>query len=177
MTQKTLPFLFAAVLLSLLWGCEKEPHNYYDGFGKKPVYIPISELQLIQNQSPKTIQQAGAIFLKDTLLFILEEGKGIHVFSLKDTANTVNLTFFNIPAISDFVITDNYLYADSWKDLVVINITDLYHIWEINRISNVVDPPLFPPMYDGFFECVDESKGAVAGWTDATLEDAKCYTN
>jgi hypothetical protein len=176
MTQRTPYILLLFLSLAMLQACVKEGDVSYSGPGKRPIYLSVAELQQIRNLDPKPIQSSGTIFLKDTLLFVMEQGRGIHVFSLKDTANTVNLTFFSIPAISDFTLVGDYLYAASWKDLVVIDILDLRHIAEVNRISNAVEPPLYPLLYDGHFECVDERKGAVVGWEDANLEEAYCNT-
>ncbi len=159
-----------------LGSCEKTEPYFPDNYGKKPVYISQDELRDIHNEPPRVIQQSGTIFLQDTLLFVLEQGKGIHVYDIKDSLNTVNLTFFKIPAITDFLIVGHLLYANSWKDLVVINFSDLFHIQETDRLVNVVNPILYPPLYNGIFECVDESKGAVVFWEDAYIENAKCYT-
>ena len=167
----------ALVLLLFLWSsCGKEEHYFYHGLGKKPVYLPQSELRDIRNEPSRPIQLSGTIFLKDTLFFVLEQRKGIHVFSIKDSLNTINLGFLKIPAITDFVIVGHLLYADSWKDLVVIDISNLQQIRETSRITNVINPTLYPLLYDGYFECVDESKGAVTDWIDAPLENAKCTT-
>lgn len=166
-------FLLCVVLFS---GCEKEPISGYYGMGKRPVYVPESELGDIKNLPPQPVNQTGTIFLQDTLFFMLEQKKGIHVFNLKDTLNPVYLTFFSIPAVTDFTISNDYLYADSWKDLVTVDISDLYNIREVDRETDVFTPILYPPLYDGYFECVDESKGAVVDWVDADLENALCYT-
>jgi hypothetical protein len=107
---------------------------------------------------------------------MLEQKRGIHVYSFRDSSNTRPLTFWKIPAVSDFSLSGDRLYADSWRDLVVIDISDLYQIREVGRQANVFDPALFPPLYDGYFECVDESKGAVVGWEDAELKAALCRT-
>lgn len=167
---------FAALLLFSLNSCEKEERTYYTGTGKQPVYASFSELLDVRNTSPQTIQQSGAIYLQDTLLFILEQRKGIHVFSLRDSTNTVSLTFFKIPAITDFTVNGTLLYADSWKDLLTIDISNLNEIRVASRVIDVITPPLYPPEYDGFFECVDESKGAVVGWREASLKEARCST-
>ena len=168
---------YALLLCCAAWsGCVKEEIEAYSGPGKRPVYIPVSELADIKNLTPQPIQQSGTIFLLDTLFFMLEQKKGIHVFNVKDSLNVVGLTFFEIPAVTDFTIAGNRLYADSWKDLVTIDISDLHHIREIDRQVNVFSPLLYPPLYDGIFECVDESKGAVVGWEDATLDNAYCRT-
>jgi len=170
---RTITYLFA---LCLLVACEKSERDFYSGLGKKPVYVPLSELLDVRNEPPRPIELSGTIFLRDSLLFLLEQGKGIHVFNLQDTLNTINLAFFKIPAITDFIVAGDVLYADSWRDLVVINISNLHQIQETDRIRDVINPALYPPLYNGIFECVDESKGAVIEWQDATLEDAKCMT-
>jgi hypothetical protein len=169
-------FLFPVALLLTLLACKKTPLDGYSGAGKKPVYVPLSELTDIKNLPLQPIEATGTIFLMDTLFFMLEQGKGIHVFNLKDSANTVNLTFWKIPAIRDFIISGNRLYADSWRDLVTIDISDLYQIREIGRAKEVFDPSLFPPLFNGPFECVDESKGAVVRWEDAQLNNVLCQT-
>lgn len=156
--------------------CIKEPVDAFSGLGKRPVYVPVAELANIVNLPPQPILQTGAIFLKDTLFFMLEQKKGIHVFNVKDSSHVSSLTFFKIPAVTDFTIEGNRLYADSWKDLVTINISDLYHIEVLDRQTGVFEPLLYPPLYDGIFECVDQSKGAVVDWEDATLENVHCRT-
>ena len=160
----------------LLGSCVKEEIGGYSGIGKRPVYVPVSALSDIKNLPPQPITQTGTIFLQDTLFFMLEQKKGIHVFNIKDSLNPEYLTFFNIPAVGDFTISNNRLYADSWKDLVTIDISDLHNIRVVDRKTGVFTPILYPPLYDGFFECVDESQGAVVDWIDANLEKARCYT-
>lgn len=176
MHHKTALFIAFVLFASLFAGCGKEAYYFYNGPGKKPVYLPLSALLDIRNDAPQPIQLSGTIFLKDTLLFMLEQRKGIHVFNIKDSLNTVNLTFFRIPAATDFTINGNVLYADTWKDLVAINISNLLDIKVVSRVKDVINPTLYPPLYNGFFECVDESKGAVIDWEDGTLEDAQCQT-
>ncbi|MCC6460419.1 MAG: hypothetical protein IT260_08100 [Saprospiraceae bacterium] len=171
-------YIFPLLLwCSLFWnGCVPEEIDTYSGTGKRPVYLPVAALDSIGNLAPQVIQESGTIFLQDTLFFMLEQKKGIHVFSIKDSSTVASLTFFKIPAVTDFTISGNRLYADSWRDLVTIDISDLYHISLLSRQTNAFSPLLYPPLYNGFFECVDESKGAVVGWEDVFLENVRCYT-
>lgn len=176
-----LPKIFTPVFFSLLGavllnGCIREEPEFYDGTGKRPVYIAHEALKDIRSQPPRSIGISGTIFLRDTLLFMLEQRKGIHVFNLKDSLNTVNLAFLQIPAVTDFTVSDHYIYADSWRDLVIIDIGDLSQIREVGRVEDVITPVLYPLLYNGIFECVDESKGAVIDWEDAILKDARCFT-
>ena len=162
---------------SLFWnGCVPEEIDTYSGTGKRPVYMSLAALDSIGNLAPQMIRQSGTIFLQDTLFFMLEQKKGIHVFSIKDSSTVSNLTFFKIPAVTDFTINGNRLYADSWRDLVTIDISDIHHISVLSRQANVFAPLLYPPFYNGIFECIDESKGAVVDWEDAYLENVRCYT-
>ena len=171
----TLLYVLFPVLL-LLAACNQVDPGLYDGPGKRPVYAAPSTLEKIGNLPPQTIEQSGTIFLQDTLFFMLERGRGIHVFNIKDSASIRALTFLEIPAIGDFTISGNRLYADSWRDLLTIDISNLFAIKLLDRQRGVFSPALFPPQYDGFFECVDESKGAVIRWEDAELLDALCRT-
>lgn len=170
--------LIALALLccALAAGCRKEAVERFNGPGKRPVYVPVSELADIRNLPPQPIEQSGAIFLRDTLFFLLEQYKGIHVFNVKDSANVTALTFLQIPAVTDFTVAGDRLYADSWRDLLTIDIGQLDHIQLLDRQVDVFEPLLYPPLYDGIFECVDESRGAVVGWEDADLENANCST-
>jgi hypothetical protein len=169
-------FVLAFACIVAFSTCKKEEFQGFNGMGKRPVYIAVADLDSITNLPPQPVLQTGSIFLRDTLFFMLEQKKGIHVFDIKDSMNIRKLTFFKIPAISDFVISGNRLYADSWKDLLTIDISDLYKIRVLDRQRNAFSPILYPPLYEGIFECVDESKGAVIDWEDAQLENVRCNT-
>jgi hypothetical protein len=172
---KQLLGLFLVILL--LANCQKAEPLLYDGLGKKPIYATPSELIDIKSMPPRSIVTTGTIFLSDTLFFVLDERRGIHIYNVKDSASTAPITFINIPSITDFTLVGNYLYVDSWRDLVVVDISNLLAAKEVGRTTNVFEPLLYPDNYSGNFECVDESKGAVVGWQDTILVDAACFTN
>jgi len=173
MAKWTFCLLAVSILCS---ACVKEEAPYLSGLGKRPVYASLAELRDIRNLPQQPVEASGGIFLLDTLFFMIEQRKGIHVFNVADPANPVYLTFWRIPAIGDFTIAGNRLYADSWRDLITIDISNILNIREIDRQENAFAPLLFPPQYNGIFECVDESKGAVVGWEDAFLDKALCRT-
>ncbi len=171
------PWLCALAVVFALgaWSCEfARELDFFTGQGMKPVYVPLSALNDIRNLPPQPIQQSGSILLRDTLFFMLEQRRGIHLFSIADTLNPVALTFWKIPAVTSFAISGDRLFADNWRDLVTIDISNIYSIRLVDRQANAFEPLLFPPNYNGPFECVDESKGAVAGWEEAQIFEAKC---
>ncbi|MCW5923566.1 MAG: hypothetical protein KIS77_14575 [Saprospiraceae bacterium] len=173
---KTIGLMAMLLCCGLFGSCTKEELSGYTGPGKRPVYVPFSALDDIKNLPPQPIGLTGTIFLRDTLFFMLEQRKGIHVFNIKDSSNTVNLTFIQIPAVTDFTITGNRLYADSWRDLLTIDISNLLDARLLTRQPDVFSPVLYPLLYNGHFECVDESRGAIVDWVDANLENALCRT-
>lgn len=172
-----LPLVSLCALALLTTSCEKEAAPLYSGPGKKPVYATVAETRNIQNKGEQPVEATGGIFLLDTLFFLAEQRKGIHVYNVANPEIPVYLTFFSIPAMGDFTISGNRLYADSWRDLITLDISDIYAIREIDRVENVFTPLLYPTFYNGWFECIDEANGAVVGWEDATLKEVKCFTN
>jgi len=165
--------LLAAIVLL---GCKRE-HGYYDGVGKKPVYIPESELDNIQNIPPRAVENAGVIYLLNPYLFMVEAKKGIHVFEVSDTANPVNLTFIQIPAINDFTINGNTMFVDNGPNLVSLDISDIMDVKVLGKIANAFQPILYPTMYMGPFECADEKKGIIVEWKDTVLVNVRCWSN
>jgi hypothetical protein len=159
-----------------LLGCKRE-HDYYDGVGKKPVYIPESELDNIQNVSPRAVENAGTIYLLNPYLFMVEQKKGIHVFEVSDTSNPVNLTFIQVPAINDFTINGNSMFVDNGPNLVSLDMSDIMDVRVLAKVKNAFQPILYPTMYLGPFECGDEKKGIIVEWKDTMLVNAKCWSN
>ncbi|MEZ5031869.1 MAG: hypothetical protein R2787_10750 [Saprospiraceae bacterium] len=176
-------FRYPAILFILsmtitgLYSCIKYDFPFYSGPGQRPVYIDLASARMIGNETPRPVILGGTIVLQDSLLFQLDYGQGIHVSDVSDPANPIALTFIHIPAITAFTLDGGFLYADNWRDLVTLDITDLLQVVVLSRQENVFEPLMFPPQYSGIFECVDLSKGAVVGWEDADLIDARCQTD
>lgn len=173
----SLRFLYAVLVFVSLAAIGCRDSGYYNGIGKKPKYIPVSQLGDIQNLPPQDIGHAGVIYLQNDTLFMVEINKGIHVFDASDTANPVNITFIKIPAVTDFTINGHMLYADNGTNMVSIDISDILHVQVVATVPNAFQPYRFPPLYNGPFECADPSKGVVVDWVDTLLVNAKCHVN
>jgi hypothetical protein len=92
-----------------------------------------------------------------------EYQQGIHIIDNSDPSNPVNLKFIEIPGNVDLAIKGNILYADSYVDLLSIDISDLDNIVEVDRDTNVF--PYIIPEYDlGIVESIDQSKGVIVGY-------------
>ncbi len=108
-------------------------YKYY-----KPVMVTMQDLrESVKLAPPQDIQQSGKIYLINDHLLINAPNEGIHIIDNHDPENPQNVAFINIPGNGDLAAVDGYLYVDSYKDLVVLDISDLTSPREINRIENV----------------------------------------
>lgn len=166
--------LFAAVWLA---GCE--PDRYYtmpeETDGWVPVYSPASEANTVKSLPPQAIVNAGKVYIKDNLLFQLEEGKGIHVLDVSNPAAPERLNFIAVAGAQEMSIKDNYLYTNNLNDLVTIDVQNVANATLVSRTANVfhILEQNVPPQ-PGYFECVDASKGVVIGWEKKVIKHPKC---
>jgi len=166
---------FVAVLTLLLCTSCKKEFQGFSGNGMRPVYVSFELLDDIGNLNPQPIEQSGPIYLVNDWFFMVEVGKGIHVFDIEDDEQESALTFINIPAISDFTIDGNTLFCDSWTDLLSIDISDIFNVQLLSRTDDIFDPNVFPPSsFVGPFECIDYNRGAVVGWESDLLDNVLC---
>ena len=84
-----------------------------------------------------------------------------------DPANPLSVGFIKLPGNLDVAIKNGFLYADSFVDLVVIDITDPAAPQLSKRIENIFpyDPyQVVDPERLVYFTSLDETKGVVIGY-------------
>lgn len=102
--------------------CKSIQHIY------KPVFKTLTQMRAdIKSKAPQPVNSSGKIYLYGNYIFLNEPGKGIHVIDNSDASNPKNVSFINIPGNIDLAVKNNYLYADSYSDLVVFDISDPVH--------------------------------------------------
>lgn len=157
--------LFLTVLLGisvLLEGCSdtcetKVHYTYYE-----PVYMSLSQLRgSTELTEPQPVKQIGKIYKKDQWLFLNEPGKGIHIIDNSDPSKPSVRSFLSIPGSYDLAVQGNALYADSYIDLVVFDISQMDAIREVNRVESVFSNNVYPA---GF--AVDEGRGLITSWEE-----------
>jgi hypothetical protein len=91
----------------------------------KPVYRTTNEVRAnIKSNAPVDIQRTGKIYLKNEFIFMNEPDKGIHIIDNSNPYAPKNVAFIDIPGNIDLAVKGNILYADSYTDLVAIDITN-----------------------------------------------------
>lgn len=89
-----------------------------------------------------SIIDAGKLFSNEELLLIGEEGEGIHVFNNADPENPVATGFLNIPGNREFFVKDNTVFAESFYDMVKIDISDASAPRLVTRLENAISSEL-----------------------------------
>lgn len=142
--MKNLPLNSIVLAILLFSSCEDKckitnRYTYYT-----PIYSTTAEIRAaVGIQESKEVTNAGKIYIKGDLLLINEVGKGIHLIDNSNPANPINMNFLNIPGNNDMAIVGNTLYADSFIDLVAIDITNLNDAKQVARLESFFNPNQF----------------------------------
>lgn len=151
-------------------------HGMYAGYPKyhspshEPEYMSWKDLRsAIKSESAKPIGKRGKIGLRGHLLFINEPNLGIHVFDNTDPARPQPVAFIRIPGNVDLAVKGDVLFADSFVDLVALDISALPAVRELNRQVDVFPYNAFQTAEDNVWHNgeIDKSKGVVIRWKGA----------
>ncbi|MCU0460515.1 MAG: hypothetical protein MUF36_00660 [Bacteroidales bacterium] len=162
------------VLAASLSGCMDRTVERITYKANVPVYMPFAEFRTsFQKSDTVEITHPGKIYFKDGYLFVNEYGKGIHVIDNSDPANPKKTAFYKIMGNVDMAIKGNILYADSYIDLVAIDITDINNPKEEGRLTNVF--PEVVPEGDVWFPyaMVDKTRGVIIDWEVETITEER----
>jgi len=137
----------------------------------EPVYMTHEEfINSVALEESRDLKEPGKIYFYDGHLFVNEVDKGVHIIDNRDPSAPQNVGFINIPANKDIAVNGNFLYADSQKDLLVFDISNLNSPELVKRIEDVFNTSA--RMSPGFTtQSVDNSQGLVVGWKEVTREE------
>jgi hypothetical protein len=160
---KSSTFLF--VMIAALTACNDRTEQLITYEANVPVYMAYDDFRAsFEKSAPIEISHPGKMYFKDGYLFVNEYGKGIHIIDNSNPASPQKVAFYEIMGNVDMAIKGNILYADSYIDLLAIDITDLDNPVEIDRIENVF-PEIVPEGEEWFpYAMVDKSKGVIVDW-------------
>jgi len=153
------------VMMAALTACNDRTVELITYEANVPVYMSFNEFRAsFEKSAPVEISHPGKMYFKDGYLFVNEYGKGIHVIDNSNPSNPKKVAFYEIMGNVDMAISGNVLSADSYIDLLSINITDIENPVEIDRIENVF-PEIVPEGELWYpYANVDKTKGVIVGW-------------
>lgn len=149
------PALFTALVLMFgLTSCLEDRCDLTRTYTAwEPVYLGIDELrQPIETEAPRELKQPGKIYYYQQYLLITERTEGIHVIDNSDPENPIPISFINIPGNVDMAVRGDYLYADNYIDLVVLDISNPEAPKYEGRTENVFP---FYTLYSDFGYLID----------------------
>jgi hypothetical protein len=161
MKKKTALPVLLLLLLLIPFACEdkyevEQKYSYFE-----PIYTTAAEIRAsVGVVAPQEIKEAGKIYIKDNWLFVNEVGKGIHVIDNSNPKAPVTKNFLNIPGNYDLAVKGNILYADSYIDLLAIDISDKSDIKIVKRLEGIFS------VYNRMGSGIDPEKGIITSWKE-----------
>lgn len=162
--------LLLCILASISWSCNDQCKETRVVRRLSTVTHSLMELRtMVKAEAPRSLDQPGKMYVKGQYLFVNEIKKGIHIIDNGNPANPKFITFINIPGNGDIAVRDNILYADSFSDLVSIDIADPSAPKEVGRVKNVFQNGVF----EGGGWTLNQSVGSITDqdveWVEETV--------
>ena len=157
-------FAPALVGLGLLSQCTDQVTSTVRFHRMTPVYTTTQEIRdAVSVQPPQAIRGTGKIFTHGSYLFLNQPGDGVHIINNADPTNPQSISFINIPGNYDLAVQGDIMYADSYIDLLAIDISNPEAIRVLHREENVF------PQFNSFGFYPDAEKGVVTRWEEVDV--------
>jgi len=174
MKLKLIPVLTFGILAVGLSSCKDtcSKERIYDA--NVPVYLSFEELrQPVTVTASQTLEHPGKFWRKDNYLFVSDINKGIHVYNIGNAAAPYEMAFVNVPGVVDVAVKDNYLLADSYTDLLVLDISNPGQPAQVKRLNDVFSYNAFKVQPKEGYPVVqpDQTKGVVTAWKIEKVKD------
>lgn len=108
---------------------------------RTPIVLSFDELRapIVVNQG-QAIESNGKIVVYGDYLFINEPKKGFHIFDNSNPNSPLALAFVPVVGNLDITVKNDYLYADSYIDLLVFNLETPDNPRLAYRAEGVIEP-------------------------------------
>ena len=160
--------LILATVAVVFTSCDKtDDSKYADYLVAKALVMTKAEFRnSVDIVSPLPIDESGKIYSYQDYIFVNDKYKGVHVIDNSDPSSPKKVSFIKIAGNVDISVKDNYLYADSLTDLIVLDISDVNNIRIVNRLENVLyDNVIWPAEADIFeYDGIDYQNEILIGW-------------
>lgn len=170
--KKKILFILSLATLAFV-SCDKNDDN--DGYAEylvaKPLVISKADFaNSIDIIAPRPIDESGKVYTYEDYIFVNDKYKGIHVINNSNPLQPRKIGFIRIPGNVDISVKDDFLYADSLMDLIVLDISNITDIKQVNRLENVLHNNIFWPFEADIVESegYDYETEVLVGWETTT---------
>jgi LVIVD repeat len=181
--MRLLVVLFSLISLSSCWS-KIEPvakTNNPRVWGNKPIYGSFPQAkQITYSNTALPVMIPGNIYVKGDLIYQVETGRGIHVIDNSVPAQAYRVGFLTVNGSSQISIKGDFLYTNSYDDLVVIDISNSNNVHEVKRLAGAFPEGRYQYFYNqpieaGYYECPGNDS-VVIGWRKDSVT-AYCFKN
>ncbi len=170
--KKKILLIFSLVTLVFV-SCDdnNDPDDYAEYVVARPLVISKAEFaNSVDIIAPRPIDESGKVYTYQDYIFINDKYQGVHVIDNSFPERPRKIAFIKIPGNVDISVKDDFLYADSLMDLVVLDISDIENIEQINRLENVLYNNIFWPFEADIIEDqgYDYETEIMVGWETTT---------
>lgn len=129
--------------------------------------------EAVEVTDPVDIVQSGKIYAYKDYIFVNDLGRGVHVLDNTNPESPQKIIFIKLEGNQDISIKNDRLYADSYGDLVVMDISDINNIGNVKRLENAIYQEFWCtvgfdvewPTADAYdYGDLDASREAIVGW-------------
>lgn len=139
--KKIFRFMYVAITaaaLLALQGCLKDDctrtYRMY-----QPIYKSLTQVRAdMKSTTPQALKNTGKLNVVGDYIFLNEVSKGIHVIDNSNPSAPKNIGFINIPNNVDIAVKGSYLYADSYSDVIVFDISSPTNVKPVKFMNNVM---------------------------------------
>ncbi len=131
------------------------------------------------------MKNPGKIYVKDNLVFQSDIGYGVHVIDNSNPSQAGPISFIRVHGNTEMSIRGNYMYANSFDALVVIDVSDWQNAREVKRIAHAFRQGMErqnfyfipPPEHGVYYECagIFSSDRIQTGWVRDSIYYYNCY--
>jgi hypothetical protein len=142
--MKNLVSLFLIAIFISFYSCTDDTGTinvtYYEAIA---LYGDLDKIRdQMVNEDPRQIDNPGKIYVANDLILIGEETFGIHVIDNSNPEVPIAINFMNVPGNREYFVKGDFLYAESYYDIIKFDISDPYNVIELERVINVFNDEL-----------------------------------
>ena len=138
--QKAIIMMGVVIASVILISCQDRVEITREYTVFEPVYLTLAEIREgVDIAAPKPIEERGRIYLYKNWIMINEPGNGIHIIDNSVPQSPSARQFIEIPGNYSFSVRNDLLYADSYIDLVVLDISNMDAVSEVNRLEGIFE--------------------------------------
>ena len=125
--------------MALLSSCvNDECLTTYTYMAYEPVYVGADEIKDdIRFVDERSLENPGKFYYYGNFVLISERDAGVHIIDNSDRSNPKKLGFIAIEGNQDIALKDEFLYADTRYNIVVLDISDLENPEVVSCINDV----------------------------------------